>query len=366
MDSLAAWLALKEVRGVGNRLFLQLIDHFGTPENVLQASVPELLQVPGIRGPVASQIAKQRRAVPDRVKQELERVRTSNCKIVTFADNSYPSLLRRIPDPPPYLYVQGTLFGDTANVAVVGSRNATTYGMATTERLCTALAARGITVVSGMAKGIDTAAHQGALGGGGATLAVLGCGLGTVYPAENRKLFQQIAEHGAVISEFPFSAGPDAHHFPIRNRIISGISVGTVIVEATRKSGSLITARLAADQGREVFAVPGSVASFKSMGTHKLIKEGAKLVEHVDDILEELNIEPERSSVELDGGHNPVPVTWEEQKILDELTPYPIHIDSLARQVPLPPGKVSSLLLQLELKGLVQQSPGKRFAKSDR
>ena len=364
MDSLAAWLALKEVRGVGNRLFLQLIDRFGTPENVFRASAAQLQQVPGISASTASRIARQ--TVSQAVKQELELIGKHNCQIITFLDPSYPILLRRIPDPPPYLYTYGTLIADRANIAVVGSRSATTYGKTTTERLCTGLASRGITIVSGMAKGIDTAAHRGALRAGGTTVAVLGCGLGTIYPAENSRLFHQIAAQGAVVSEFPFSAGPDAHHFPIRNRIISGLCVGTVIVEATQKSGSLITARLAAEQNREVFAVPGSIASFKSMGTHKLIKEGAKLVEDVEDILEELNIHPEEPHSDADGTQGPVSVTPEEERILDQLTPYPIHIDRLARQVPLPPGKVSSLLLQLELKGLVQQSPGKLFAKRDR
>ena len=363
MDSVAAWLALKEIKGIGNRLFLQLLDRFGPPEKILRASPYELRDVPAIGPALASQIS--RRTVPDTVKRELELVASNNCQVVTFLDSSYPTLLRRIPDPPPYLYVYGTLFPDHANIAVVGSRNATPYGKSTTERLCIALAARGITVVSGMARGIDTAAHEGALQGNGTTVAVLGSGLGTIYPAENRRLFHRIAKRGAVISEFPFHAPPDPHHFPIRNRIISGISVGTVIVEATQKSGSLITAKLAADQGREVFAVPGSVASFKSMGTHKLIKEGAKLVEQVDDILEELNLQPDVPRAEMGPSPISVPVTAEEKRILDELTPYPVHIDCVLRQVPLPPGKVSSLLLQLELKGLVQQSPGKLFARKD-
>lgn len=364
MGSVASWLALKEVKGVGNRLFLQLIERFGDPENVFRASREALLEIPGIRPDLASRI---RRHTPSKlIKQELERIAANNCNIIRFVDPSYPQLLRQIADPPPYLYGYGTLCADSANVAVVGSRNATTYGRTTTQRLCAALASRGVTIVSGMARGIDTAAHNGALSVGGTTIAVLGCGLGTVYPAENRQLFHQIAAAGAVISEFPFHAGPDAHHFPIRNRIISGLSLGTVIVEATQKSGSLITAKLAAEQGREVFAVPGSVTSFKSMGTHKLIKEGAKLVEHVDDILEELNLQLKQPSEGPTVQDREIPVTAEEKRILDELTPYPVHIDRVVRQVPLPPGKVSSLLLQLELKGLVQQSPGKRFARSER
>jgi DNA processing protein len=215
-----------------------------------------------------------------------------------------------------------------------------------------------------MARGIDSAAHVGALAAQGETIAVLGCGLGTVYPSENKALFHRIAERGAVISEFPFLTPPEAHNFPIRNRVISGLALGTIIVEATHKSGSLITAQLAAEQGREVFAVPGSVTSFKSMGTHRLIKEGAKLVEHVNDVIEELNIGQETAALEPNKPPA-IPLSQTEKIVLSELSPYPIHIDKLARQVSLSAGEVSSLLLQLELKGLVTQSPGKLFSRSE-
>jgi DNA processing protein len=360
MNSLAFWLSLKEIRGIGNRLFLQLIEHFGEPENILNASRKELQAAGRIPEALASRIVKHK--IHAHIKEELELVSANNGKLITFLDPNYPALLRQIADPPPYLYVYGNLRPDSANIAIVGSRNATTYGRTTTERLSANLASCGLTIVSGMARGIDSAAHKGALSAQGETIAVLGCGLGTIYPPENKRLFHEIAKNGAVISEFAFHAPPEAHHFPIRNRIISGLALGTVIVEATQKSGSLITARLAAEQGREVFAVPGSITSFKSMGTHKLIKQGAKLVEHVNDILEELNIKEKAAHP----GHPKQPVietTAEEKRILDELSPYPIHIDNILRQVPLSAGKVSSLLLQLELKGLVNQSPGKLFAR---
>jgi len=260
--------------------------------------------------------------------------------------------------------VRGKLHGNSLNIAIVGSRNPTSYGRTVTERLSGDLAQRGFTVVSGMARGIDAAAHIGALATEGKTVAVLGSGMGTIYPAENKRLFYRIAESGAVISEFPFLTPPDAHNFPVRNRIISGLSLGTVIVEATHRSGSLITARLAAEQGREVFAVPGSITSFKSMGTHRLIKQGAKLVEHVEDILEELNLDQPIPSI--DTKEKPaIPLTPEEKKILNELSPYPIHIDKLVRNLSLSAAQVSSLLLQLELKGLVTQSPGKLFTRSE-
>ncbi len=362
MDTLSYWLALKAVPGVGNRLFLQLLKQFGEPEKVFGASRKELLKVEGVSDSLASLIVHF--TVPNEVVEDLALVRKNGYKIVTFSDSEYPALLRHIHDPPPVLYVHGNLRSDSLNIAIVGSRNATSYGRTVTERLSSDLIARGFTVISGMARGIDSAAHTGALAGKGETVAVLGCGLGTVYPAENKSLFQKIASNGAVISEFPFLARPEAHHFPIRNRIISGMALGTVIVEATHKSGSLITARLATEQGREVFAVPGSVRSFKSMGTHRLIKQGAKLVEHVNDIIEELNIGPVTAPAELKAPSG-VKLTPEEKIVLKQLSPYPTHIDSLVRQVSLSAGHVSSLLLQLELKGLVTQSPGKLFARPE-
>ncbi len=362
MESLTYWLALKMVPGVGNRLFLQLLKQFGEPEKVFRSSRKELLKVEGINDSLASLIVRVK--VPDEVEEELTLVLKNGYKIVTFSDPDYPALLRHIHDPPPVLYVHGNLRPNSLNIAIVGSRNATSYGRTVTERLSGDLVALGFTVVSGMARGIDSSAHMGALAAKGETIAVLGCGLGTVYPAENKSLFYKIAKSGAVISEFPFHAPPEAHHFPIRNRIISGLALGTVIVEATHKSGSLITAQLAIEQDREVFAVPGSVRSFKSMGTHRLIKQGAKLVEHVNDIIEELNIEQGAAPVKPEVP-SPEELTPEEKIVLNELSPYPIHIDRLVRQVSLSAGDVSSLLLQLELKGLVTQSPGKLFARPE-
>jgi len=362
MEPLIYWLGLKTVPGVGNRLFLHLIKHFGGPEKVFSASKRELLHVEGVNDRLASVI--QGYKTPKEVQEDQALAKKNGVRIITFSDPNYPTLLRHIHDPPPVLYVCGRLNPDSLNIAIVGSRNATSYGHTVTERLSGGLARRGFTVVSGMARGIDAAAHIGALAAGGKTIAVLGCGLGTVYPAENKSLFHRIAESGAVISEFPFLTPPEAHNFPVRNRIISGLAVGTVIVEATHRSGSLITARLAAEQGREVFAVPGSITSFKSMGTHGLIKQGAKLVEHVDDIVQELNIAQPLPS--MDTREKPtISLTPEEKKIIDELSPYPVHIDKLVRHLSLSAAQVSSLLLQLELKGLVTQSPGKLFARCE-
>ena len=225
-----------------------------------------------------------------------------------------------------------------------------------------------MTVVSGMARGIDTAAHEGALEEGGVTLAVLGSGLECIYPPENKVLCERIAASGAVVSELPLAAGPDAHHFPQRNRIISGISIGTVVVEATRRSGSLITARLAAEQNREVFAVPGSIESFKSIGTHQLIKNGAKLVTQVGDVLDELPrwaLAARRPVAERlrETVRPATPLSEAETTVIENLSVYPIHVDDLTRRLNLEAGDLSSILLSLELKGLVRQDPGKLFSR---
>jgi len=363
MEKLLPWFLLKEVPGIGNLLFKRLLDRFQSPEHVFSASRNALLEVPGMSSRLAEEIAKAERADSAAFKRELDRVRRKGFRIVTQADPDFPPLLREIADPPPYLYVSGQIAGSDRTISVVGSRNATEYGIATTRRLCQSLSELGLTVVSGMARGIDTAAHIGALMGGGATIAVLGSGLNRIYPSENRGLFHQISKKGAVISEFPLDAEPDAFHFPARNRIISGISLGTVVVEATSKSGSLITARLAAEQNREVFAVPGNIHSFKSIGTHSLIKQGAKLVEHAQDILEELSgrfvPEIKTASTAADADH--FQLDPEESRVLRFVEPYPIHIDALVEKIGMDAGKLAGILLQLELKGLVEQAPGKRF-----
>lgn len=365
MEEILSWFLLKSVPGIGNLLFKRLLDRFKSPAQVFNAPEEDLFQVEGITRQMVSAIKRHR--MPAAVQKELDLVAKKEIQIITLLNPQYPPLLREIPDPPPYLYVKGHLSNTQNAIAVVGSRNATQYGVSTTKKLCADLARFQLTVVSGMARGIDTAAHEGALRVNGNTIAVLGSGLENIYPAENRNLYFRIAENGAVISEFPLKAEPDPHNFPVRNRIISGISLGTVVVEATRKSGSLITARLAVEQNREVFAIPGSIQSFKSMGTHTLIKQGAKLVEHARDIVEELkhrlvfnhsrNYEDEDTPDEDTSA-----LTAEESTVFNVLEPYPIHIDELVRKISMDAGKVSSILLHLELKGLIQQSPGKHFS----
>lgn len=364
MEKLLPWFALKSVPGIGNHLYKRLIERFDAPQSVFDAPFEALARIDGMSAVLAHRIRTHR--TPDSVRKELDLAAAKGCRIVTQADREFPPLLREIPDPPPYLYVRGKMDAGRGHIAIVGSRNASRYGLVTARRLGADLADRGLTVVSGMALGIDTAAHIGALDADMPTVAVLGSGLGRIYPAANRDLSRRIAEKGAVVSEFPVMAEPAAHHFPARNRIISGLSLGTVVVEATRRSGSLITARLSAEQNREVFAVPGSIQSFKSTGTHTLIKQGAKLVEHAEDIIEELapmmaaacpsRAAPKRQPASAMAGLSP-----EERQVVNALGAYPVHIDELVRALNMAPGKLSGLLLQLELRGWVCQEPGKMF-----
>jgi DNA processing protein len=365
MDKLLPWFYLKSVPGIGNLLYKRLVNRFNAPEFVFRSSLQQLLEVEGISTRQATAILNFKPA--DRIKAELDQVDQKGYKIITFNDSAYPALLREIPDPPPLLYICGDLDGQEKNIAVVGSRNATAYGITTTQRLCADLSAFNMTIVSGMATGIDTAAHQGALAAKGKTIAVLGSGFNNIYPSENFNLFRRIAAEGAVISEFTLDTEPEAHNFPIRNRIISGMSMGTVVVEASRKSGSLITARLAAEQNREVFAVPGSIQSFKSTGTHTLIKQGAKLIENAQDVLEELAAfmeapgRPENRDSGCMAAVRPS-LLPDEMTVYEVLSPYPEHIDTIVRKTRIEPGKLLGLLLQLELKGVVHQLPGKFFA----
>jgi DNA processing protein len=367
-EHIAAWLRLRAVPGIGNLICRRLIVRFGQPEAVFEAHREALLAVEGITPRLVAGIRKVR-FEDDGCRREIDRALALGCHIVPQTDPRYPALLLQIPDPPAYLYMRGDSANFPQAVALVGSRNATDYGLTTTRRLSSDLARQGITVVSGLARGIDTAAHEGALQGGGPTVAVLGSGLANIYPRENTSLCERIATRGAVISEFALDAEPDAHHFPQRNRIISGMSLGTVVVEATRRSGSLITARMALDQNRDVFAVPGSVHSFKSMGTHALIKEGAKLVTHVGDILEELPPFP-TAPVAHDSQPAPAPLaaaglTGAAKRVYDALSPYPMHVDALTRQLNIDSGRLAAVLLTLELQGLVRQEPGKLFRLSE-
>ncbi|MBL7084484.1 MAG: DNA-protecting protein DprA [Candidatus Omnitrophica bacterium] len=289
-------------------------------------------------------------------------------KTLSLADKAYPTNLRYIYDPPSTLYVNGNIIPqDNIAIAIVGSRRATAYGLNNAERLSFELAAKGITIVSGLARGVDSAAHRGALKAGGRTIAVLGSGLNVIYPPENEGLAKEICQNGAVISEFSHQTPPHRHNFPRRNRIISGLSLGVVVVEAARKSGALITADFALEQGREVFALPGKVDSFVSVGTHDLIKDGAKLVGTSEDIIEEL--EPLMSEyIKQAKGDDKTKIEpnlpEQEQRIYSCLTSEPMHIDEIMEKVTLAYGRLLTCLLKLEHKKLVKELPGKRFMKN--
>ena len=357
------WLALSLTPGVGSIFIKRLLDRFQTPEAVFRAPMKELLEIEGLGEKVAREI--QRGPLEKAVEKELVLLKEAGGKMITLRDEDYPMRLKDIYDPPALLYVRGELRReDELAIAIVGSRKTSPYGRWFTEKIGQDLARHGVTVVSGMARGIDSVAHMGALQGGGRTIAVLGCGVDVIYPSENRNLFHQIIEHGAVLSEFPMGSPPEGGHFPRRNRIISGLSIGVVIVQASAESGSLITAGYALEQGREVFAVPGNVGAEGSRGTNQLIKEGAKLGESTEDILEEILPQWKREKEMLPKAETPLPDLSEEEMLLYRLLgESPLHIDAIIRESQLDPGRVSSLLLNLELKGLISQWPGKCFSK---
>lgn len=291
---------------------------------------------------------------------------------LTPADAGYPEPLRTIPDPPSELYVQGAwLLEDAAAVAIVGTRQATEHGVAVAERLGRELAARGVTVVSGLAFGIDAAGHRGALAAGGRTIAVLGSGLLRLFPSEHADLAGQIAAHGAVLSELPVQTPAAPWHFPRRNRLIAGLSLGVVVVEAPARSGALITARLAAEQGREVFAVPGPAGAATSRGAHDLLRDGACLVETADDILAALQgplarcLKAIRCQAPSVPGTMPAPrLTPEETPVYARLSSQPVGVDGLTAQTGVAPAPLLRVLLGLELKGLVRQVPGQQFVRA--
>jgi DNA processing protein len=357
------WLALSLTPGIGSTLMRRLLDRFNTPEAVFHAPMKELSKIEGLGEKVVQEIRKG--PLEKVVERELSLLREVGGRVITLKDEEYPKRLKDIYDPPALLYVRGELKKeDEFAISIVGSRKTTPYGRWFTEKVSQELARHGVTIVSGMARGIDSLAHWGAISGGGRTIAVLGCGVDVIYPSENRNLFAKMIDHGAILSEFPMGSPPEGGHFPRRNRIISGLSLGVVVVQASEKSGSLITAGYALEQGREVFAVPGNVGTESSRGTHRLIKEGAKLVESSEDILEEILPQWRGERETTPKVEIPRPDLTEEEKVLYELlSETPLHIDVMIRESRMDPGKVSSLLLNLELKGMVSQWPGKCFSK---
>jgi DNA processing protein len=376
------WLALKLIPGLGTRNSGKLLDRFRTPRAIFRASRSEL-EAAGLSGAVAQSIASGC-TFEDAVAQQ-ERMMEAGAVLVTLGDPRYPRPLREIFDPPIALFARGRVeLLESLSLGIVGTRRPTPYGLAAAERLSADLAHAGLTIVSGMARGIDTAAHKGALSAGGPTIAVLGCGADVVYPSENRKLAADLAAGGLIVSEFPMGAVAFPQNFPIRNRIISGMSVGVMVVEGAQYSGSAITAKLAMDQGREVFAVPGNITSKLSWGPNLLIKQGARLVQDWNDVIADLPAEARRHLIEKGRrrilAEDSATARPGQASLLDEASPElnetarlalaalrvdnPIHLDDLLEIVrDTSPSGLIAALFEMEMLGLVKQLPGKNFVK---
>ncbi len=364
-DTLALWLRLARVPGVGIRGQHDLLQHFGSIEAIFSASRALLEKV--LLGKNAAIHAILEQPSSKTFQEELDWLAAPKHHLLTWFDSDYPLLLRQIPDPPVTLYIMGErALLSSAQLAVVGSRNPSPAGRENAQAFAKSLANAGLTITSGLALGIDGAAHRGALDAGGKTIAVAGTGLDCVYPPRHRELAHQIVEHGALISEFPLGMPPKPENFPIRNRLISGLSLGTLVVEAALQSGSLITARLATEQGREVFAIPGSIHAPQARGCHALIRQGAKLVETAQDVLEELGPlaqvarQAENENVSTSDLAPPM------VSLLEHIGYDPVSVDSLIERSGLTADVVSSMLLQMELNGLVSSSPGGVYQRTSR
>ena len=368
------WLALRLVPGLGSRVALRLVNAIGSATGIFRAS-PTELEALGVPSHVVRNMAAG--TVFEEAAKEAEQARQLGVLFINIRDDAYPALLREIFDPPLLLYIRGDVsLLSGPSLGVVGSRKPTPYGRAMAQKLAADLASRGLVITSGMARGIDSAAHQGCLEAGGKTIAVLGCGIDVVYPAENKKLFSAITEKGLLVSEFPLGSFPAPQNFPIRNRIISGLSLGLIVVEAAQYSGSLITARLAMEQNREVYGVPGSITNKNSWGPHILIKQGAKLVQDWQDVVDELPADiRERvlhplianDATESSSGASVKADTLSpgESAVYDLLkVEEAVNIDEILTALPqLSSSEVLAALLELEFKGVVRQLPGKNFVK---
>jgi DNA processing protein len=370
------WLRLIRSDGIGPVTFARLLKHFGSIDAALSASVKRLTEIEGIAEKTAETIARSRDKFNAKV--ELELAEKLTVHIIHLEDSRYPPVLKSIYDPPPLLYVKGSIEkSDNLAVSIVGSRRCSLYGQEQSSRFAHLLASAGFTIVSGMARGIDTAAHQGALAAGGRTIAVQGCGLAHIYPPENTKLYERIVQSGAVISELPLQFEPRSENFPTRNRIIAGLSLATIVIEAGLNSGALITAKAALENNREVMAVPGKIDSPMSRGSHLLIKQGAKLIESVEDVFEALGcigeqltgfaVEAARKAEEklalplID--IQQFKLSDGEKAVYDYLHKDPLHIEQIISDTGLHAGQISSALISLQLKGIVKQLPGSYFVR---
>ena len=363
MDDLQYWLALNFLTDIGPVTARRLLSASGAPRNVFRMSFEELRRIEGVGEHRARSITGFNRW--EAVRREIDNIAERNITIITVDDDRYPAALRTVQGAPLVLYMKGDFRDvDKYAVSIVGSRRATAYGIEVAEKISYRLASKGLTVVSGMARGIDTAAHKGALKAGGRTVAVMGSGLDVPYPSSNRGLMNAVACSGAVISEFPLGTLPNKENFPRRNRIISALSLGVIVVEAALDSGSLITVGYALEQGREVFAVPGNITSGNSRGTNDLIKKGARLVESAEDVIDELGAQIKGILREDRLNHEKTlsAMTEDEKTLYSCLSTGPKHIDSIIRETDTSTAKALSILLGLELKGIVRQTEGKHFS----
>jgi DNA processing protein len=361
MDARKYWLGFNLIKGIGPARLRALREHFGDLERAWHASEHDL-RAAGLDRRTLAGFLKARQSIDlGRVARDVD---ATGASVLTLRDPDYPSLLGELPEAPPVLYVQGSLLdADRWAVAFVGTRRASHYGRSVTHQLIDVLVQAGITIVSGLARGIDAAAHKAALDAGGRTIAVLGCGIDQVYPPEHRKLAQAIIQSGALVTEFPPGTPPEGKNFPVRNRVISGLSLGVVVVEAPETSGALLTAYAAAEQGRDVFAVPGNVTAKGSRGANRLIQTGAKLVMTADDILEELNLTRDTVATRTEV-QAVAPATPTEETLLTLLSDEPMLMDDLCQLSGLPIAEVSSTLSLMEFKGLVQRVEGMRYVRA--
>lgn len=358
MSDLKYWLALMMTNDVGPIRAKKLLSVFKNPKKIFNANFKDLSEIDGMSQRAAKKITTFNEW--DIAEKYVEIINEKNIKTININDSNYPVLLKETSDAPVVLFIRGDIMqNDRFSLAIVGSRKMTSYGALVAERFSEELSSTGLTIVSGMARGIDSVAHRGAIKANGRTIAVLGSGIDVVYPPENKNLFEKIVEHGCIISEFLPGTGPDKENFPKRNRLISGLSLGVLVVEAVFDSGALITARYANDYGREVFAVPGAITSKNSEGTNKLIREGAMLVQKPDDILKELA--PVLKGFIKSENKVKIELSNDEKILCGLLSGEPRQIDDIARQSKLPASKVLAVLLDLELKGVVKQITGKRF-----
>ncbi|RLC84123.1 MAG: DNA-protecting protein DprA [Chloroflexi bacterium] len=351
MEKLCYWLGFNLVRGIGPVRLRALLNYFSDVRTAWEAPESALREV-GLDSRSLRNLLQVRQQVD--LEQVLRKVEAEGAQVLTWESPTYPTLLQQIPDPPPVLFVKGELTpADEWAVALVGTRKATANGREVARQLAGDLVRNGVTVVSGLARGIDGIAHRAALEAGGRTIAVLGCGVDQVYPPEHRRLAAEIMEHGAVVSDYPLGTGPEGKNFPPRNRIISGLSLGVLVIEAGLRSGALITADFAADQGREVFAVPGSILNPAAAGCNRLLRDGAGVVTEVRDILETLHLD---QLAEKQVAREILPTNATEAALLTQLSFEPCHVDALSREARLPVETVSSTLVMMELKGMVRQA----------